>query len=702
LQLSSPQFRQPLIWLVCLGVLLPVASSAQTNPPASAPASLSTAAQQIVNKGIFAAKQQDYLLAIRYFNDARKIAPDAPEIYFDLGLAESKIPGRELRAIAWFGAYLAANPDAPNTAAVRDQIEALDVKGQGNVSRVIKSVQDQAGQKGIKASSLILVAGLWAEARDLAGALKVANQIQDADDKDEARAAIARIQVRAGDIAGAFKIANQIQAGFWRSSAQTAIAEAQVKARDIAGAKSTLAAALESIQQIPSEYPNGTHKSIAQATVADAFVKVGDLASAQNMLAAAVKTANQIVGDAAADKAIARIGEVLPNVHMKPDIWVDALRAASQIQEAVIRIDPQIAIAEAQLYAGDIAGALSTLAIALKTADRIGEPGTRFSKQPGIKDLKAHSKERIARLQVKAGDIVGALKTANQIQPPYWKSATQTDIAEGQMKAGDIASAKNTLAASLRTASQNQPALGKSRALVRIARFLVKLGDVPGARGTLEAALKAGEQSEYPDARVLARALVAEASAEISAEVQIKAGDIDGAIGTLTNALKAFDQISDDDEKAVARGNVAGLLAKAGDSADAKSTLTAALNTADQINHLDERHLAQVDITEALAKLASTSQLSSTATSATVTQAAVDEKVRVITASDWLRKLDDGFVYGDCPLNTDLFLDLAGYLKALPTSNDPDEVFMSLSDTASKLVKAQNAVDKMLGQQAKQ
>src|ERR1700720_475136 len=85
----------------------------------TAPTPLSPEAQAAVDKGVLAAKQQDFLLAVRYFQDARKLAPQAPEIYFDLGLAESKIPGRELRSVAWFGAYLAVSPNAANAAAVK-------------------------------------------------------------------------------------------------------------------------------------------------------------------------------------------------------------------------------------------------------------------------------------------------------------------------------------------------------------------------------------------------------------------------------------------------------------------------------------------------------------------------------------------------------------------------------------------------------
>jgi len=54
-----------------------------------------------MKKGLLAAKEQEWLIAIQSFQEARKSAPDAPLLFYNLGLAESKIPGRELRAIAW-------------------------------------------------------------------------------------------------------------------------------------------------------------------------------------------------------------------------------------------------------------------------------------------------------------------------------------------------------------------------------------------------------------------------------------------------------------------------------------------------------------------------------------------------------------------------------------------------------------------------
>ena len=142
-------------------------------------------AQAAVDKGILAAKDaQDYLLAIRYFQAARKIAPGEPDIYYKLGVAESNIPGRELRAICWLEAYLAVDPTVPNAAAVKKQIDVLDVKSQSRLSKLIKPVQDAANKLsdsndpdssmyGAKSRALIEVAALLAETGDVEGALKL-------------------------------------------------------------------------------------------------------------------------------------------------------------------------------------------------------------------------------------------------------------------------------------------------------------------------------------------------------------------------------------------------------------------------------------------------------------------------------------------------------------------------------------------------
>ena len=430
-------------------VITPNAGWAQT----AAPAPLPSAAQQALDKGIIAAKVPDYPLAIRYFEDARKLAPAAPVIFMNLGIAESKIPGRELRAIAWFGAYLAALPDAPNAAAVKEQIAVLEVRNRSNVSRLIKTAQDLAGKiSRHKNGNLRDVAKLWAQAGDIKTALEAADSTSTAD---------------------------------WRSATQTDIAEVQITAGDIAGAQETLASAQKSADLIESRFDKSSNRRL---------------------------------------------------------------------------------IAEAQMKAGDSAGARNTLASALKTADLI--------------------------------------KEAN------YKSNALRTIAETQIKAGDIAGAQKTLESALKTADS-----------------------------ILDAKAKTYEQS-------------------FIAEAQIKAGDIAGAQKTLASARKTADLIQDAFWKTQAPGRIAEAQAKAG--------------TANAAN--------------------STSRLTSN----------IKSPIRpVITVSDWLKKLDDGDRAGDCPLNTSPFLDLAGHLKSMPPSDNPQEVAVSgLYKTAEKIVTAQGVIHQMLKQQA--
>ena len=123
-----------------------LAAVALTTIPAPSLAEVPPAAQPAFNKGVLAAKQQDWRLAEIRFQEARRSAPDAPELLYNLGLTESKMPGRELRAIAWFGAYLAANPTATNAIAVNSLIDQLQVKSESNIVQLITTMQKAASQ----------------------------------------------------------------------------------------------------------------------------------------------------------------------------------------------------------------------------------------------------------------------------------------------------------------------------------------------------------------------------------------------------------------------------------------------------------------------------------------------------------------------------------------------------------------------------
>ena len=102
------------------------------------------AAKEPFQRGLLATQQQDWKLAIRYLAEAQKADPDAPEILFNLGLASSKLPGYELRSMAWFQAFLLADRNAPNAKAVRSQLMATEVAFESKLDRILEQLESIA------------------------------------------------------------------------------------------------------------------------------------------------------------------------------------------------------------------------------------------------------------------------------------------------------------------------------------------------------------------------------------------------------------------------------------------------------------------------------------------------------------------------------------------------------------------------------
>jgi hypothetical protein len=315
----------------------------------SSRAELPPEAQNAVRKGIAAAKDKDYLSAIGHFQEARKIAPDAAAIYLDLGLAEAKIPGRELRAIAWFSAYLATNPSAPNAAAVKKETDALALKNKSNICDLIKSLENVIGKisEMNRPHASRDIATLWGEAGDYASALKLANLVQDADAKDYAMQELAR-QIRA-NIYAAPKADDQTP-----DNPDQIDAGPESKNVDAANAPEPEADAHDTPPQIPKESIDAiaakvidlTAKADAQAEAHDKKGALKTIAAAQEMLKAGSVDINEqsFVGYRAqkstAQEAIGLAQIVIGDI-------AGARKTADEIQYTPTKMEMRNCIAEA-------------------------------------------------------------------------------------------------------------------------------------------------------------------------------------------------------------------------------------------------------------------------------------------------------------------------------------------------------------------
>jgi hypothetical protein len=128
--------------LLVVALLSSPAEAAPAN--AAAPAFRPTAAdereplEQLLQRGVDAAARRDWDAAIRYYSAAHHVAPANAESLFDLGLANSQVAGRELPAIAWFNAYIAASPTDSRIPAIRQQIVRLREAATAHAVRLLE------------------------------------------------------------------------------------------------------------------------------------------------------------------------------------------------------------------------------------------------------------------------------------------------------------------------------------------------------------------------------------------------------------------------------------------------------------------------------------------------------------------------------------------------------------------------------------
>ncbi len=512
-------------------LFLPFGLSAGVWAAEAPPSPLPPQAQQAIKKGLLAVEQKEWPLAVRYFEEARKAAPLAPEVLFNLGLSESMIPGRELRSIAWFQAYLSASPAASNKAAVKEMIDRLEVRVEGTMGKLAgqaKQIAVKFPQESERIGAYSRLAEEMAGAGDTTGTAQIASLIPGK--QENSLAPIARALAKAGDIAGAKAIASRMEGDVFKSSAFQDIATAQAEAGDTAGAWATLER---------STHPGYKHNGMI--AIARALYKRGEKEEAQRTL---VKAA-----DATTQSAVK---------------YADWAKAQKTQWEQDRKAKEYSDIGRAQAEIGDVRGAL-------RTADLIPQQGTihmtnargdvtgsKISPQYGdqwksgiytaifwaYQSGVLKSSDDVTLLQEVAARMKEGNEKANLLSLLGEK---RYKLVEESLRASDARGAMNTAAAI-------SDAEYKSKAYEAITRYLLSKGDLSSAQAQLESISNAGVRAQLSitlagkfairkeerkardilaKARKYAQANKNDSALRYIASAQAEAGDLDGAMETI-------------------------------------------------------------------------------------------------------------------------------------------------------------------------
>ena len=404
---------------------------------------LSPEAEENYERGIAAAEQGEWELAVEYFNKAHWKALGSPEVLFNLALACSSAGGRDMLAILWFRSYLAAAPDAANTEQVRKEILKLEIRVEATVRKLFSMANDTAAivvDDSDKAKAYGKIVDARIQVDDIAGAREAVALIPNtftSHSRFSAYSSIVRAQAEAGDFIGALETAALLEDGY-KQNAYSNIANAQIKAGGIAGAIKTAAFMKSSTYERASIY-----RSIALMQV-----EVGDIAGAR-------KTGSLITYDGSSKQYAFRA------------ITMEQVKAgdiAGAMETAVMSDDVREKdlccrdIAEAQVEAGDIDGAMETAGVitdgcwaeggsynfVVRARALSGDvAGAREIVDDLIGDPKQYiANEFIAVAQAEAGEIEDAMDTAGLIENGWSRLTVYSAISKAQISVGDISGAR--------------------------------------------------------------------------------------------------------------------------------------------------------------------------------------------------------------------------------------------------------------------
>jgi hypothetical protein len=427
--------------------------------------------QKAVRRGLKAAKNEEWKLAVHYFGEARKKAPRNPRIIYYMALAHDKAGGRELLAIAWFRAYLALAPESKVTAEVRERVKKLEGESRKTARKLVGIAVTAARQlpnKYSKNSRLASAAEKLALAGDVAGAKVLAEEAN----SDSARKGIAVAQARHGDWEGAEATLDAIKSASYQSYGYSELVKLKTKAGKYSAARkyndrlTDSSRRVDNYLYIAGQQINKDDQDGASGTLALCKLALDKLKDDSSRLRRYRSFLGLKVKCDETDEALQLVGRA--NSKSRPALYAAVAEAQFSIKDSkaaritIGKIDPSHKDSVFSTYAKDRLG-VGDIPGALKAITRISSDSSKVYRYGNVMDA-----------QVKAGDLDGAARTVAMIPVGKYitdnKAEAYVKLAKAQLKAGKRREMK-------KTALEVQGLLGKLSVYEKL-KLRVSLGDL--------------------------------------------------------------------------------------------------------------------------------------------------------------------------------------------------------------------------------
>lgn len=337
------------------------------------------------------------------------------------------------------------------------------------------------------------------------------------------------------------------------------------------------AGALKSVLEIRDEKP----RVLAFVEIAKAQAGKGDLVSAKKTLSDALKVAQRLTGDNDHEGVLIKVAIGLAEVNEIPE----ALKTAIGIKIAAYLRQALDGIAGAQADAGDIRGALKTAETLVPATQELSPGMSQVGKK--LEKLSNDQKNdnsgalyRIAIVQAKA-DVAAALKTAERISGVAYHDGALSYIA------GKVAE-KRDIPAAFKLVGKISSVQNRNSAIGSIAQAQADAGDVIGARHTVRGIVKQSNEHGGWDDRDEALSSIDRAQRRRLFSIIRKQRDA----GDFAGAQETAQRISDDTDR---KEFLFSIQIKAGNFSSAQKIIESMTST-------KHRALAFSELAEALAK----------------------------------------------------------------------------------------------------